>query len=69
MNLRQMGEVSEGIVLYLMEMDTTLQLEGTKPLEIKAGWLQARQDKMNHKNNGHFSTHNFSIQRQKVLQD
>lgn len=37
MNLRQMGEVSEGIVLYLMEMDITLQLEGTKPLEIKAG--------------------------------
>lgn len=27
MNLRQMGEVNEGIVLYLMEMDITLQWE------------------------------------------
>lgn len=37
MGLRQMGEVSEGIVLYLMEMDITLQLEGTKPLEMIPG--------------------------------
>lgn len=60
MNLRQMGEVNEGIVLHLMEMDITLQWEGIKPLEIIPAWIHTRQNKMNHRKNRHFSTHNFS---------